>query len=190
MLVWVRWIFTKWLELLSWAFASSSCEILYYHMSCTSLRFTVNISLCQKNTSLIMLFLFMSQWMLCRPQSKQSETVAIMFSSGTSGRSKGVELTHRNYISSVRGYSSCVGENLTRTLVVLPMYHGYGFSVCTLLPLVQGMAVVVLRKFESRTVLTDIQKFQVMHWLPYHRWWKHSWMWRRRRTLTWDHECK
>ena len=74
-----------------------------------------------------------------------------------------MEVTHQNLISAARGYRSCLGKNLTSTLVVLPMYHLYGFSVCTLLPLVQGMLVVVLRKFEARTVLGTIQKYRITH---------------------------
>jgi len=102
--------------------------------------------------------------MACRPQSKQSDTVSILFSSGTTGRSKGVALTHRNYIAAVCGQIACDhGENLTRMLTVLPMYHAYGFTVCVLSPLARGISVIILRKFEVVTVLSAIQKHRVTH---------------------------
>ncbi|XP_024384388.1 probable CoA ligase CCL5 [Physcomitrium patens] len=97
------------------------------------------------------------------PQLKQTDVASIVFSSGTSGKSKGVALTHRNYISAVSGYNSYAGEKLSCTLVILPMFHLYGFTWCTLTSLARGISVVVLGMFDTGTAFAAIQRYGVTH---------------------------
>lgn len=102
--------------------------------------------------------------MPCRAQSKQSDTVSILFSSGTTGKQKGVALTHLSYIAAVSGQMACDGApHLTRMLTVLPMYHAYGFSVCILSPLARGISVAILKKFQVETLLAAVEKYRVTH---------------------------
>ncbi|KAJ4965956.1 hypothetical protein NE237_017805 [Protea cynaroides] len=71
-----------------------------------------------------------------KPIIKQEDTAAILFSSGTSGPSKGVIMTHRNLIAAVElfvrfeafQYNYPASENVY--LAALPLFHVYGLSPC------------------------------------------------------------
>lgn len=56
----------------------------------------------------------------------------LIYSSGTTGRPKGVMLTHRNLVSNILQISSVDGPNLSwqtdKVLGFLPLYHIYGKS--------------------------------------------------------------
>ena len=83
------------------------------------------------------------------------DTASIIFTSGTTGKSKGVMLTHRNilysadeaslpYIRVKRGY---------RVLSILPMSHVYEFTLGHVLPLMCGCRITVLGRTPSASVL-------------------------------------
>ncbi len=68
---------------------------------------------------------------------------AILFSSGSEGNPKGVMLTHRNLLTNVKQ----IGEMLNITqeevfLGSLPIFHAFGLTVTTLLPLLEGIKLV------------------------------------------------
>ena len=80
----------------------------------------------------------------------REDLVALPYSSGTTGESKGVMLTHHNLVANLRqieGTDHCAG---TDTLVcVLPMFHIYGISVIMNFGLSQGATIVVLPRFDG-----------------------------------------
>lgn len=95
---------------------------------------------------------------------KQSDTAALLYSSGTTGLSKGVILTHGNFIASalmITMDDELNGEINDVYLVVLPMFHVFGLAVITCSQLQRGNAVVSLKKFEFEVVLKTIEKFRV-----------------------------
>ncbi len=58
------------------------------------------------------------------------DLAALMYTGGTTGRAKGVMLTHRNlYACSASAHESSQATGLTRTLVPLPLSHAYGMIV-------------------------------------------------------------
>jgi long-chain acyl-CoA synthetase len=60
------------------------------------------------------------------------DLAALLYTGGTTGRSKGVPLTHANLFwcgSSSHSASSADAEQLTRTLMPLPLAHAYGLLV-------------------------------------------------------------
>jgi len=68
---------------------------------------------------------------------------AILFSSGSEGTPKGVMLSHRNLLTNVKQ----IGEMLNITedevfLGSLPIFHAFGLTVTTLLPLLEGIKLV------------------------------------------------
>jgi acyl-CoA synthetase (AMP-forming)/AMP-acid ligase II len=91
-----------------------------------------------------------------------NDLVALPYSSGTTGESKGVMLTHRNIVANLRqieGTDHCAG---TDTLVcVLPMFHIYGITVIMNFGLSQGATIVVLPRFELETLLCALEKYKV-----------------------------
>jgi acyl-[acyl-carrier-protein]-phospholipid O-acyltransferase/long-chain-fatty-acid--[acyl-carrier-protein] ligase len=72
-----------------------------------------------------------------------SETAAILFSSGSEGTPKGVELSHRNLMANVRQVSDVLNTEADDTVLAnLPLFHAFGLTVTTLLPLVEGIPMV------------------------------------------------
>ena len=77
-------------------------------------------------------------WRRVNPES----TAAILFTSGSEGVPKGVELTHRNILSNIRQMLAITDiQDHDRIFNALPLFHSFGLTVGTLLPLVRGMFV-------------------------------------------------
>ncbi|XP_048230502.1 4-coumarate--CoA ligase-like 6 isoform X2 [Ricinus communis] len=107
---------------------------------------------------------------LClRPIIRQEDTAAILYSSGTTGSSKGVVLTHRNFISMVElfvrfeasQYDYSSSKNVF--LAVLPMFHVYGLSLFVMGLLSLGSSIVVMRKFDANEMVKAIDMHEVTH---------------------------
>ncbi|KAG7615067.1 4-coumarate--CoA ligase-like 7 [Arabidopsis thaliana] len=97
---------------------------------------------------------------------KQSDTAALLYSSGTTGTSKGVELTHGNFIAAslmVTMDQDLMGEYHGVFLCFLPMFHVFGLAVITYSQLQRGNALVSMARFELELVLKNIEKFRVTH---------------------------
>lgn len=69
-----------------------------------------------------------------------SDTAVILFTSGSEGMPKGVELTQRNLIANIRQMLSVIDlEDCDRMFSALPLFHSFGLTVGVLLPLVRGI---------------------------------------------------
>lgn len=100
------------------------------------------------------------------PAIKQSDTAGLLYSSGTTGTSKGVVLTHRNFICTGLMLSAEQDEadEDTRTyLCFLPMFHVFGLSDVNYAQLQRGNTVVVMEKFDMEKMLGAIERFRVTH---------------------------
>jgi long-chain acyl-CoA synthetase len=77
----------------------------------------------------------------------------ITYTSGTTGRPKGVELTHRGRVLTALGVGLDFGLGPNHnTIAVAPMYHGAGFEFAYAAPLLGG-SCSVLRKWDPEALL-------------------------------------
>lgn len=85
--------------------------------------------------------------------------VAVLpYSSGTTGRPKGVKLSHRNLVANVeqsRGLLDVVPED--RLLALLPFFHIYGLTVLLNLALRERACLVTMPRFDLAEFLRTIQ---------------------------------
>ena len=83
----------------------------------------------------------------------------IVYTSGTTGKPKGVVLVQRNLMADGEGIASWHGINPTqRMMCVLPIHHVNGTIVTLVTPFLAGASVVLLRKFQSDTFFTTIRR--------------------------------
>ncbi|CAL1385928.1 unnamed protein product [Linum trigynum] len=95
---------------------------------------------------------------------KQSSAAALFYSSGTGGKSKGVLLSHGNFIATaamVTADQEAYSEAKEVLLCFLPMYHIFGFSAATYSQLRRGNAVVSMERFELEEMVRCVERYEV-----------------------------
>ncbi|MED5454095.1 MAG: AMP-binding protein [Verrucomicrobiota bacterium] len=71
-------------------------------------------------------------------------TAVVLFTSGSEGVPKGVELTHKNILANLRQLLAMVDVLDTDSIFnCLPMFHSFGLVVGTLLPLCRGLRTTI-----------------------------------------------
>ncbi|XP_078442037.1 AMP-dependent synthetase and ligase family protein [Wolffia australiana] len=98
------------------------------------------------------------------PPVKQTDLVALLYSSGTTGANKGVELTHRNFIAAsmmVTREQDLRGQAPHVCLCFLPMFHIFGLSIITFAQLQRGNTVVSMGKFDLGMMMRTVERFRV-----------------------------
>jgi len=72
-----------------------------------------------------------------------TQTAAILFSSGSEGTPKGIELTHQNIMGNIKQIMTLVNPSDDDViLATLPIFHSFGLTVTSLAPLVEDISVV------------------------------------------------
>ena len=73
-------------------------------------------------------------------QFSPDNPAVVLFTSGSEGTPKGVVLSHANILGNLKQLEACINFN-ARDIVLnfLPMFHSFGFTVGTLLPIINGM---------------------------------------------------
>ena len=95
------------------------------------------------------------------------DLAAILYTSGTTGRSKGAQLSHKNLLSNTEVLKDFwkFSEN-DILLHMLPIYHTHGlFVACNLLAYVGG-SMIFLPKFDSEQALTWMKSANTMMGVP------------------------
>lgn len=99
----------------------------------------------------------------CRLKDRVNENDAAMmlYSSGTTGASKGVVSSHKNIIALIQISASRYKTNET-FLCTVPMFHVYGLAAF-LSFLAVGSTVVILSKFDMNDMLSAVQKYKATY---------------------------
>ncbi|MCP5103385.1 MAG: long-chain fatty acid--CoA ligase, partial [bacterium] len=91
----------------------------------------------------------------------EDDTASIIYTSGTSGHSKAVMLSHKNLISNVVALSSLVDLHTEDVfLSILPLSHTYEFTLGLLLPMINGARIVYLDKPPTPRILEKVCKVE------------------------------
>ncbi len=97
----------------------------------------------------------------------KDDVAAILYTSGTTGRSKGAMLTHENLRSNVetlhRQWGFVPGDIL---LHALPLYHIHGLFVAVNLMLLNGGRIFLLPKFDTAAVIRCMPRATVFMGVP------------------------
>ncbi len=95
------------------------------------------------------------------------DLAAILYTSGTTGRSKGAQLSHNNLLSNTKVLKDFWKFNENDVLLhMLPIYHTHGlFVACNLLAYVGG-SMIFLPKFDSQQALTWMKRANTMMGVP------------------------
>ncbi|KAL5557764.1 hypothetical protein UlMin_033975, partial [Ulmus minor] len=100
-----------------------------------------------------------------RDRIDQEDTATLLYSSGTTGASKGVVSSHKNLMAMVQiilgRFSSDEGEQTF--ICTVPMFHIYGMAAFAMGLLASGSAIVVLSKFEMHDMLSAIGKYRATY---------------------------
>lgn len=94
------------------------------------------------------------------PASPNEDDLAVLlYTSGTSGRPKGVMLSHRALASNVNAIIQHAHLSKTnKFLGVLPQFHAFGVTALTLMPLALGAEVIYTARFVPRKLVELMRK--------------------------------
>ncbi|MEX0504156.1 malonyl-CoA synthase [Alphaproteobacteria bacterium LSUCC0719] len=95
------------------------------------------------------------------------DLAAILYTSGTTGRSKGAKLCHRNLLSNaevLRDYWHFTADDVL--LHMLPIYHTHGLFVASNLLAMVGGSMIFLPKFSAETALRWMPQATTMMGVP------------------------
>ncbi|KIM78766.1 hypothetical protein PILCRDRAFT_824179 [Piloderma croceum F 1598] len=97
-------------------------------------------------------------------QEAEQQTAFMCYSSGTTGKAKGVETTHHNVTSVITQLLSIDPSMYTekeRWLAIVPLYHMYGVLTFILVTPYCQATSYILPRFEPELWLQSIQKFRI-----------------------------
>jgi len=82
--------------------------------------------------------------------ASETDMVAIMYTSGTTSKPKGVMVTHANYITAGQTVADAIelDEN-DRHIVVLPLFHGNAQYYSTMSALIRGASIALMDRFSA-----------------------------------------
>ena len=96
-----------------------------------------------------------------------SDLAAILYTSGTTGRSKGAMLTHENLSSNALTLVDCWRFSAADRLVhALPVFHTHGLFVAVNVALLSGATMIYMARFDPDAVIAALPEATAMMGVP------------------------
>jgi malonyl-CoA/methylmalonyl-CoA synthetase len=103
----------------------------------------------------------------CDPQIGMGDLASILYTSGTTGRSKGAMLSHGNLHSNAQSLKQAWAFSQSDVLLhALPIFHIHGLFVATNVVMLTGASILLLPKFEPDAVFQALPQASVMMGVP------------------------
>lgn len=92
----------------------------------------------------------------------KDDIAVLQYTGGTTGRSKGVMLTHYNLIANV--FQSYATSNITlgkeRVLTIIPLFHVYGMTGCMNLTFYTGGNLILVPRFSVKETVKIVEQYK------------------------------
>lgn len=96
-----------------------------------------------------------------------NDLAAILYTSGTTGRSKGAMLTHGNLISNAKALHECWHFRADDVLLhALPVFHTHGLFVATNVTLLAGASMIFHAGFDLNRIAADLTRASIIMGVP------------------------
>ena len=97
-----------------------------------------------------------------RVERKSDDPAVILYSGGTTGTTKGIVLTNKNF--NALGQQVVAANPMFRVgdkmLAAMPLFHGFGLGVCIHTMLSQGGRCILVPRFTAKSYAKDIVKYR------------------------------
>jgi len=95
------------------------------------------------------------------PEVPPHAIATLLYTSGTTGKPRGVCLTHHNLASNVDQSRRAIDYRSEDVLVqALPMFHSFALTVTLLLPLACGSTAIALKRFSPEALLDLMERYR------------------------------
>jgi malonyl-CoA/methylmalonyl-CoA synthetase len=102
-----------------------------------------------------------------RVEIDANDPAAILYTSGTTGRSKGAVLTHENLASNCAALLDIWRfTDADRLIHALPIFHTHGLFVAANMALAAGATMIFLTRFDAEEIITEMSDATVLMGVP------------------------
>lgn len=96
------------------------------------------------------------------PSPSLQDLAVLIYTSGTTGKPKGVMLSHHNLLEDAKANAAVIQASSADVFVTTsPLFHVFGLTNVMLTALIQGASIVLVRRFNPKSILEAITRYRV-----------------------------